>query len=195
MEGARTFMKVGLARGIVRTLRAVASERRAWLRHVRAVEGTIAWGAEIAVDPASELVLGPASSLGRGTVVALKPGAAGRGSLVVGRGTYIGEYNNLRAEGSAIRVGDMCLISQFVSLIANGHAYQERGRLIAEQGVSEKGGVTIGDDVWIGCNAVVLPGVQVGQGAVVAAGSVVVRDVEPYTIVAGSPARPVGERH
>ena len=55
-------------------------------------------------------------------------------------------------------------------------------------------GVTIEDHVWIAARATVLPGVTIGRGAVVAAGAVVTRDVEPLTIVAGVPARPVGRR-
>ena len=54
--------------------------------------------------------------------------------------------------------------------------------------------VTIGHDVWIGHGAIVLPGRNVGTGAVVAAGAIVTRDVAPYTIVAGNPARPIRER-
>lgn len=60
---------------------------------------------------------------------------------------------------------------------------------------ADKGGdVVIGDRVWIGYRAIILPGVSIGEGAVVAAGAVVTRDVTAYTIVAGSPARPIGER-
>ncbi|TVR72799.1 MAG: acetyltransferase [Sphaerobacteraceae bacterium] len=54
--------------------------------------------------------------------------------------------------------------------------------------------VTIGHDVWIGTNAIILPGVSVGTGAVVAAGAVVSKDVEPYAIVGGVPAKPIRER-
>ena len=54
--------------------------------------------------------------------------------------------------------------------------------------------VVIGPDVWVGYGSIVLTGVRVGRGAVIAAGSVVVGDVEPYDIVAGNPARVVGER-
>jgi phosphonate metabolism protein (transferase hexapeptide repeat family) len=54
--------------------------------------------------------------------------------------------------------------------------------------------VTVGHDVWIGHAAIVLPGVTIGHGAVVAAGAVVSRDVEPYTVVAGVPARPIRRR-
>lgn len=54
--------------------------------------------------------------------------------------------------------------------------------------------VVIEDDVWIGVRAMIMPGVRVGKGAVVAAGAVVTKDVEPYQIVAGVPARVIGER-
>lgn len=58
-----------------------------------------------------------------------------------------------------------------------------------------RGGVVqIDDHVWIGARATLLPGIHIGEGAVIGACSVVTRDVEPYTIVAGVPARPVGER-
>ncbi|MEO6041361.1 MAG: DapH/DapD/GlmU-related protein [Croceibacterium sp.] len=56
------------------------------------------------------------------------------------------------------------------------------------------GDVRIGDHVWIGYRAIVLPGVTIGEGAVVGAGAVVTHDVAAYTIVAGNPARPIGER-
>ena len=52
-----------------------------------------------------------------------------------------------------------------------------------------KGNIIIGDDVWIGANAIICSGVTVGQGAIVAAGGVVTKDVEPYAIVGGNPAR------
>jgi len=54
--------------------------------------------------------------------------------------------------------------------------------------------VVIGDRVWIGYRAIVLPGVTIGEGAVVGAGAVVTKDVEPYEIVAGNPARKIGSR-
>jgi acetyltransferase-like isoleucine patch superfamily enzyme len=59
---------------------------------------------------------------------------------------------------------------------------------IDEQGVSTNP-VTIGDDIWIGANAVILPGVTIGDHSVVAAGAVVTKDVPPHTLVAGVPAK------
>jgi len=57
-----------------------------------------------------------------------------------------------------------------------------------------KGDVVIGNDVWIGYGAIILSGVRIGDGAVVAAGAVVTTDIEPYTIVIGNPARPTRKR-
>ena len=57
-----------------------------------------------------------------------------------------------------------------------------------------KGDTIIGNDVWIGQNAVILPGVHIGDGAIIGANSVVGSDVEPYTIIAGNPAKPIRKR-
>ena len=56
------------------------------------------------------------------------------------------------------------------------------------------GRIIIEDNVWIGCNAVVLPGVKIGKGAVVASGAVVTKDVPDYSVVAGTPAKEIGKR-
>ncbi len=63
-----------------------------------------------------------------------------------------------------------------------------------EEDVEIKGDIIIGEDVWIGSNAVILSGVNIVRGAVIAAGSVVTKDVQPYSIVAGVPAKPIKVR-
>jgi acetyltransferase-like isoleucine patch superfamily enzyme len=183
-----------LARRITYALRRQARDRATWARRVAEVEGTIVWGVRMGIHPESELRVGAGSSLSHGTVVAVKPGPRGRGAVLIGANTYLGEYNNLRSEGDELRIGDRCLISQFVSLIATGHGFRRRDLPIAEQGVSEEGGLTIGDDVWIGAGAALMPGVRVGDGAIVAANAVVTGDVAPYSVVGGIPARSIGER-
>jgi tetrahydrodipicolinate N-succinyltransferase len=108
--------------------------------------------------------------------------------LEIGDFTYIGEGNNLRAAGG-IHIGARCLISQGVSIISSNHS-SARGLPITDQpSRTDKKGVTIHDDVWIGTNSTILPGVTIGMGAIVAAGSVVTTSVPEYTIVAGVPAR------
>ena len=63
-----------------------------------------------------------------------------------------------------------------------------------EQGFEEERPVIIGDDVWIGDRVMILPGVEIGRGAVLAAGAVVTRDVPPYAVAAGVPARVIRDR-
>ena len=110
-------------------------------------------------------------------------------SLKISEGTSIGEFNNIRAGGGKIIIGKKCLISQYVSIIASNHSI-EIGSSIIDQPWSEKNNyVTICDDVWIGVGATILPGVTIGEGAIIGAGSIVTNNVEPYTIVFGSPAK------
>lgn len=110
-------------------------------------------------------------------------------NLKIGYSTYIGESNNIRASGGKINIGSKCLISQNISIIASNHTTQ-KGKYIMEQIWSEKNNfVNIGDDVWIGCGSIILPGVNIGNGAVIAAGSIVTSDVEENAIVVGAPAK------
>ena len=109
--------------------------------------------------------------------------------LEIGDYTYIGSFNNIRASGGSIRIGIKCMISQFVTIVAANHS-TALGKPITEQPWStERTGVSIGDDVWIGAGSCILPGVTIGNGAVIAANSVVTHDVASNAIVAGSPAR------
>jgi len=82
---------------------------------------------------------------------------------------------------SRITIGDTCLFGPHVMLRDNdGHFYEDR---------PQSAPITIGDHVWVGMRSVILKGVTVGDGAVVAAGAVVTRDVPPRSLVGGSPAR------
>ena len=116
-----------------------------------------------------------------------------KSGLYVGEETYIGEQNNIRASGGKIIIGKKCLISQQVSLIAANHE-TSRDQYIKDQPWESKGDIIIDDDVWIGCGVQVMPGVHIGKGAVIAAGSVVTKSVEDYQIVGGVPAKKIKER-
>jgi galactoside O-acetyltransferase len=94
---------------------------------------------------------------------------------------------------AGVVIGDDCLLACGVKIWSINHRFELVDQVIAEQGY-DSGPVTIGRDVWIAANAVILPGVSVGNGSIVAAGAVVARDVPPYTIVGGVPARPIGKR-
>lgn len=97
------------------------------------------------------------------------------------------------SENAHITVGAHTLLGPNVTIITANHGFDAREKLVVDQPQHERD-VRIGEDVWIGANAVILPGVTIGNGAVVAAGAVVNRDVAPYTIVGGVPARAIGMR-
>jgi maltose O-acetyltransferase len=87
-----------------------------------------------------------------------------------------------------IRIGSDVSIGPDAAVLTLGH--DPRSATFDDRG----GDVVIGDHAWIGFRAVVLPGVTIGEGAVVGAGAVVTKDVAPYTIVAGNPAKFIGDR-
>ncbi len=109
----------------------------------------------------------------------------------IGRDSLIGEYNVLRGQGG-IRIGDRVYTSPMVQMLAVNHVFDDPTRSFVEQGITAEG-IVVEDDVWIGSGVILTDGVRVGKGAVVAAGAVVNRDVAPYTVVAGVPARVIRE--
>ncbi|MHB1701292.1 MAG: CatB-related O-acetyltransferase [Acidobacteriaceae bacterium] len=152
----------------------------------------IAPRAIIRISTGSKLRLGKQVSVGALTVLNVEAdrhapdGMAA--SLEIGDFTYIGELNNIRAAGG-IRIGANCLIAQSVSIISSNHSTALGAPMTSQPARTDKLGVVIQDDVWIGANAVILPGVTIGTGAIIAAGSVVTSSVADYTIVAGVPAK------
>jgi acetyltransferase-like isoleucine patch superfamily enzyme len=112
-------------------------------------------------------------------------------SVVFGDDVFVGFGSELDVTGE-LRIGHKVLIGPGCFLTDHNHIHRRDG-LIADQGVASMP-VTLHDDVWLGANVVVLPGVTVGRGAIAAAGAVLTRDVRPFEIVAGVPARTIGER-
>lgn len=109
----------------------------------------------------------------------------------IGRFVYLGK--GFEANGTVI-IGDLCLISRYVRIVGNDHAVSGVG-LPIKLGPSRPTPVTVFEaDTWVGKGATIRAGVVIGRGAVVGASSVVTSDVEPYSIVAGSPARIIRSR-
>lgn len=112
--------------------------------------------------------------------------AAG-GSIEIGNGNYFNK-NVKFVSFSRIRIGDNCLVADGVHFYDHDHRVDDPRRPIREQGYVASP-ISMGNDVWIGARAIVLKGVTIGDGAVVAAGSVVTQDVPPYSVVGGVPAK------
>ena len=115
------------------------------------------------------------------------------GSITVGTNTHIQPRCHIAAYDQPISIGDDVQIAQGVGLYNYNHG-SELGKKMREQAVTSKGPIVIGNDVWIGYGATILENIHIGDGAVVAAGAVVADDVPQNSIVAGVPAKLVGNR-
>lgn len=111
----------------------------------------------------------------------------GMGDVVIGARSLVGLSNVLIGP---LSIGNDVIIAQNVVLSGLNHGYSDVGRPIKDQPCTTAE-IVIGDEVWIGANAVITAGVRIGRHAVVAGGSVVTRDVPAYTVVGGNPARPL----
>ena len=107
------------------------------------------------------------------------------GDVMIGDHTRIGLHNTVIGP---VTIGNHVNLAQGITITALNHNFEDPDKKIDEQGISTSA-VTIEDDVWIGANAVVLPGVTIGNHSVVAAGAVVTKDVPPHSLVAGIPAK------
>lgn len=177
--------------GILKYLRAT------WVRACYRASGSrVAADSTLRIGHRGRLDLAPQTSIGIGCllIVESEQQADTDSSLQIGHGTAINEYCNLRASGCNIVIGKKCLFGQFVSIIGSNHGMAPGVPMADQPWDTQKTGVLIGDDVWIGAHAVVLPGVTIGQGAVIAAGAVVNKNIPAYEIWAGIPARRVSSR-
>ena len=107
------------------------------------------------------------------------------GDVIIGDYTRIGLHNTIIGP---VTIGSHVNLAQGITVTALNHNFEDTNQRIDEQGISTTP-VTIEDDVWIGANAVILPGVHVGNHCVVAAGAVVTKDVPAHSLVAGVPAK------
>jgi acetyltransferase-like isoleucine patch superfamily enzyme len=111
------------------------------------------------------------------------------GDVVIGDHTRVGLHNTVIGP---VTIGSHVNLAQGITITALNHNFENKSQRIDDQGVSTNP-VVIEDDIWIGANAVVLPGVSIGHHSVVAAGAVVTKDVPPHTLVAGVPAKIIKE--
>jgi acetyltransferase-like isoleucine patch superfamily enzyme len=113
-------------------------------------------------------------------------------NIHVGDDVSLGWRPTLMAALSEIRIGSKVMFGPHVTIIGGGHNISVPGRFMTdvhEKTGNEDLGVLIEDDVWVGARAIILRGVHVGRGAVIAAGAVVTKSVPPYAMVVGNPAR------
>lgn len=148
----------------------------------------------VKIDPRAFIARGGKVILGRDTVI--RAGAMllpSEGFIQVGSGSSINQYVVVNGYGG-VSIGENVLIAAFASIFSSNHKFDRVDIPIKDQGLSSKGGVIIENDVWIGTHSIILDGVTIGRGSVVAAGTVVTKSVAPYSIVAGVPGKIIGSR-
>lgn len=108
-------------------------------------------------------------------------------NIHVGRNCFI-NYNCVILDNAPVRMGDNCLLAPNVAIYTAGHTLHPDARALGyEFGI----GITLGDNVWVGGNTVICPGVHIGSNVVIGAGSVVTRDIPDWSLAVGNPCRVV----
>lgn len=139
----------------------------------------------------AEIILGNNNRIMKGAYVCSYVSNARKGEgIITGSECWIGINSHLQSGQGGLTIGHNVLIGPNVVISTGNHDYEKTELSAIEQEFYGKP-IRIGDNVWIGANAVVLGGVSIGDHAVVAAGAVVTDDVPPYTVVGGVPAKKI----
>lgn len=142
-------------------------------------------------DATGHITLGENVCLYRWSVVEL---GAGNASITIGAHTHLQPGCILNALVSNISIGRNGMIGAHCAFMPYQHGFADLSRPMNKQPLTSRGDIVLEDDVWLGARVTVMDGVVIGQGAIVGAGAVVTKDVPPYTIVAGVPARVIRSR-
>lgn len=152
------------------------------------------WKYNCLISTQSRVQLSKWISFGRGTVV--KPYAVIQtqtGRIALGSNCAVSSFDHISTGIADVLIGDDVRIAPNVTIMGGSRNFKQKDLRIVDQGSYHRG-VSIGNDVLIGTGAVIMPGCNIGDGAVIGAMSLVNQDVPPYTIVAGIPAVVIGER-
>lgn len=116
-----------------------------------------------------------------------------KGFVKIGQDCAINSFCFIDADEGGVEIGDKVLIAPGVGIHGSNYKYSDEKTPIINQGITSEG-IKIEDDVWIGSNSTILDGVVIGRGSVIGAGSVVTRDVPPFSVAYGVPAKVIKRR-
>ncbi len=132
-------------------------------------------------------------SIGKDNIIGRSVNIANIHNIELGHNVTINAEVYLVASHSKIIIGNNVLIAPRCILQTQNHKYIDKNLLISKQGDTSSN-IVIQDDVWLGTNVIVLPGVTIAEGCVVGAGSVITRDTDPYGVYVGVPAKKIKDR-
>jgi galactoside O-acetyltransferase len=118
--------------------------------------------------------------------------------VTLGKRIHVASYSLIQGSGT-VEIGDYAVISAGCRIYSGTSTYEGGRRMTSpmlpyEQNYVRKGKITIGKDAFLGVGTIVMPGVTIGEGAIVGAGALVLKDIPPWTIAVGVPARPIKKR-
>jgi acetyltransferase-like isoleucine patch superfamily enzyme len=152
-------------------------------------------GVEINCLSSDGIVIGDRVTIGKNVIIRpsnIYGGSIGKG-LIIGNHSNIGPNSYIGCSG-LITIGNHVMMGPGIHIYSENHNFSDTNVPIKEQGVTIQF-ATIHDDCWIGANSMILAGVTIGKGSVIAAGSIVTKDVAPYSVVAGAPATVIKSRN
>lgn len=166
-----------------------AIARNAWLNEIKQKKIDLKRMPEITGEwiPFPFISIGNEAAIEKEVTLWISPDSGANPKLTIGKRAFIGQNAYIGAY-QPIAIGDNSLIGAYSYIISANHVYENRSLPIRDQGFSGAP-ILIEEDVWIGTHVVVLPGVTIGKGAIIAAGSVVNKNVPPYEIWGGTPAK------
>ncbi len=136
------------------------------------------------------VVLGQRVHLYRGTIIEVGQG----GKVIIGDNIHIHPDCKLNGFVGEIRIGRSVMIAPGCGLTSYQHRFDDLSQPMCRQGFTSKGDIIIEDDVWLGMGVKVMDGVHIRRGAIIGANAVVTKDIPPYSIAVGVPARVIGKR-
>jgi acetyltransferase-like isoleucine patch superfamily enzyme len=160
------------------------------------VEGKLELPQSTIIEPGCIIFAGAKATIELGEMNIFYPGCIlrlERGFIRTGWRVSFGPGCQIYETRAGLTIGDNTMLAGGVKLCGVNHSYSDASLPMRDQPTVEEP-IVIGEDVWIGMGAMVLPGVEIGRGAVVGAGSVVTRSIPPYSVGHGAPFRVTGTR-
>lgn len=155
--------------------------------------GKVRFVGDIQFRYTSHISIGENSSFEKHSILFVFPdveGANKDAELIIGNHCVLGEYNHISCSNKII-IGNEVLTGRWVTIVDNGHGkstYEDTLISPTKRSIYSKGPVIIGNNVWIGDKTTILPDVKIGDGAIIAANSVITKDVPCYCVAGGNPA-------
>ena len=139
------------------------------------------------------LIIGNKTNIGDFSRVIVSTSYDNLGEFIhIGNNVGIGEYARIGGSGG-VSIGNNTIIGQYLSIHPENHNFEDPNKLIKDQGTT-RNGIMIGQNCWLGAKVTVLAGISIGDNCIIAAGSVVTKDIPPNSVVAGVPAKVLKSR-